>query len=177
MPTQPWFSPNSRGEGVRDPDCHGIRNAGVTRSHWGALRGTEHRRAEQGWKSTEAQARGEPYRSSPSGSTALRSASAAAAIAGHAIRPQSETSRSTRAPPLSPGRTCALLTSHPAGGGGEGERQRFSQSRAGDHRPRPLPRGDEVAGLAQPLELRARQLERRALGLGGKREGWRRGWR
>lgn len=127
--------------------------------------------AGKGWKSPEAQARGEPRRSSPSGSTALRSASTAAATAAHAIRPQSEPPRCPRAPPLWPRLPGAPLTSHPAEGGGEGARRRFGQSRAGDRRPRPLPRGNEGSALARPREPRAWRLERRAPRLGRREAG------
>lgn len=94
----------------------------------GALRGPGHCKAKRGWKPSEAQASGKPRRSSPSGSTALFSASTAAAIAAHAVPQPSAIPRSPKAPPLLLQRTGALMTSHLAERGGKGERLCFGQS-------------------------------------------------
>lgn len=124
------------GKGTRGADCCRIRR-GVAQETAGRSPPHCPHQAVPGCEPSEAQARGAPGRSSPSGSTAIRSTSAAAAIAAHAVPPPPAPPSLPRAPPLSPLPTSALLTSHPAEGGGEGESQPFGQSRAGTRGPAP----------------------------------------
>lgn len=79
----------------------------------------------------------ESRRSSPSRSTAPRSASKAAATAVRAVPQWPAPPPQSRTPPWPPLQTRALLTFHPGEGGGEGERRACGQSRAGHPRRRP----------------------------------------
>lgn len=106
----------SRWCGSRSPRC--------------ALRSTGHRQLVRGRQPSEAQAHKESRRSSPSRSTAPRSASKAAATAVRAVPRWPAPPPRSRAPPWPPLQTTARLTSHPGEGGGEG-----SAAAAANHEP------------------------------------------
>lgn len=140
-------------------DTAGTRDAGSD-PRLGELRGEEEfgggdggcstgqRHGVRGRQPSEAQAHEESRRSSPSRSTAPRSASKAAATAVRAVPRWPAPPPQSRTPPWPPLQTKARLTFHPSEGGGEGERRGCGQSRAGD--PSPRPRGGQGRG-PEPL--------------------------
>lgn len=154
----------------RPPEESGSRGGG-RESHRGAFRPhltTAAARRGAGSPGKPRPAGAPPPLRSPSGPTALRSASAAAATAARAVPPRPASPSSPRAPPLSPLPTGARLTSHPAEGGGKGERPGSGQSPAGDPRPRPCRAGGAGAALDQPREPGAGLWGGCALGPGGR---------
>ena len=109
---------------------------------------TGQRHGVRGRQPSQAQAHEKSRRSSPSRSTAPRSASKASATAVRAVPRWPAPPPQSRTPPWPPLQTKALLTFHPSEGGGEGERRDCGQSRAGD--PSPRPRGGQGRG-PEPL--------------------------
>ena len=142
-------------------------SSAARRNSGGGVCSTGQRHGVRGRQPSEAQAHEESRRSSPSWSTAPRSASKAAATAVLAVPRWPAPPPQSRSPPWPPLQTKARLTFHPGEGGGEGECRGCGQSRAGD--PRPRPRGGQGRGpetLAHLQQEAPGRLEPQARGRG-----------